>query len=211
MKTFQDLYINIPGFSIQEFADLLTNYCGSQWKRAYDKEKDVLSMGEVALCFERLENEDFKNAGLTIFEKTPGTVYVPNIVPIESGQLTTDEYNKILNNFIEIILAPATNDTNISYSITKDKIFIEDVVGKDTAKLLENFSVLANKSTGGSHPLDQKRWFRFLVAVNNSDIQLYSDLLESTLVEQGWSSDMATKLVIEFEFAQALLDYTKGK
>ncbi len=211
MNTFQDLYIDIQDFSINDFAKLLTKHCGAQWERACDSEKNARSLGESVICFKRIKDDDGKSAELTLFEKKPGTLYVPNIIPIEVGEFSIAEYNEILNNFVELVLKPAIKDTNISYKLTKPEVFIEEVVGMDAAKLLKKFSVLANKSTGSSHPPDQKLWFDFLVEVNRSPKELYTDLLEGTLLEQGWSKDGADQLAVEFEFAQALLDYAEGQ
>ncbi|MCP4698026.1 MAG: hypothetical protein GY862_14405 [Gammaproteobacteria bacterium] len=211
MNIFQNLDIDIQDFSINDFAELLTKHCGEQWERACDSEKDTRSLGELAICFKRVEDDSGKSAELTLFEKKPGTLYVPNIIPIGLSKFGAAEYNEILNNFVELVLKPAIDGTKVRYCLTRDKISLEDVVGMDTAKLLKKFSFFANKSTGSTHPSDQKLWFDFLVGVSKSRMELHTDLLEGTLLEQGWSEDRADKLAVEFEFAQALLNYAEGK
>ena len=214
MDILQELHINIQDYSIDEFAELVTKHCGEKWNRALEQEKNIRSIairGETALCFERCGVDEIKNADLIIHERKPEPLYVSNIVPSESTRLSCYEYNQILNNFVELVLEPAIEQTNISYELSADKKFIKDVVGEAAEKDLEAFSASANKSTGSSHPLDQQRWFQFLVTVNRSNGQLSTELLGGTLIEEGWSEDVANGLAIEFEFSQALLDFFKGK
>lgn len=71
---------------------------------------------------------------------------------------------------------------------------------------LHNFSILANKATGSSHPRDQERWFQFIFAAYRAPQQLDIDNLMRWLVEiEGWSDEKAHDLVIEYEFGLALL------
>ena len=210
MKTFQDLYIHLNGYDMEALAELFTQQCNGFWKRAIEREKDAISLGEKAYCFEHSEGDGLRNAGLTLFEKTHDVWYVPNIVPIESGQLSYDEYNDLLNNFTDFVVKPAITDLPVTIELTKDQVFLEDITGNEIAEKLSRFSALANKSTGSSHPLDKKRWFQFLLAVNNRNVNLDTDILIRTLIEQGWSDESANQLAIEFEFAQNLLNYAKG-
>ena len=211
MKTFQDLYIHLNGFDMETLADLFTKQCNEFWTRAIDREKDAASIGEKAYCFERSEGGELRNAGLTLFEKIHDVWYVPNIVPIESGQLSYEEYNNLLTDFTNFIVKPVIEELTVSIELTKDQIFLEDITGEEIAGLLKTFSSLANKSTGSSHPLDKKRWFTFIYAVNKADVTVYTDILERTLVEQGWSEESSNKLAIEFELSQDLLNYVKGE
>jgi hypothetical protein len=211
MKTFQDLYIHLNGFEMEALVDLFTKQCNEYWMRAIDREKKSESLGEKAYCFEHSESGGLRNAGLTLFEKSHDVWYVPNIVPIESGQLSYDEYNNLLTDFTNSIVKPVIEDLPVSIELTKDQIFLEDITGEEIAGLLKKFSALANKSTGSSHPLDKKRWFAFIYAVNKAEATVHTDILERTLVEQGWSEESSNELAIEFEFAQDLLNYAKGE
>lgn len=214
MLTFQDLYIKLKNYDIEKFVELLAQQCNEKWQRDLDQEKNMRLLGEMAICFKRLADDPIKSAGLTLFKKENNILYVPNIVPLETSQFSTTEYNLVLKEFVEEILRPTLKDNSITqdqidYELTPEQVFIEDIAGEDVAKELNNFSALANKSTGSYHPCDKERWFNFLVTANKAGKSLYTDLLENTLIEQGWSADMANKLATEYEFAQSLLNYTK--
>ena len=210
MKKFQDLYIDLNGQSIEILIEQLTQNCGDNWRRAFEREENAKYFNEKAFAFEYIGNA-LPKAGLTVFEKEQGIWYVPNIVPVSPGQLSTNEYNKLLVNFKETLIEPGIRETSISIELTKDEVFIEDILGEDAANALKQFSVSANKSTGYSHPCDEKRWFRFLIAAQKSGKRLYSDILEATLIEQGWSEEWAYKLASQFEYSEELLDFIKNE
>jgi len=211
MKIFQDLFIHLNGNTIESLIEECTKQCNEFWKRAVEREENASSLGEKAYCFEHSEGDGLRNAGLTLFEKENNTWYVPNIVPIKTGQLSHNEYNDLLNSFIDSIVKPVIIGSPVQIEITNNQIFLEDVVGIEATDKLKRFSILANMSTGSSHPMDKGRWFDFLFTVSNKGVELDTDLLMSSLIKQGWSEESAHELAIEFEFAQGLLDYAKGR
>ncbi|EJL7929821.1 hypothetical protein NM092_003844, partial [Vibrio cholerae] len=102
---------------------------------------------------------------------------------------------------------PVATELDINVEITSGSLTVEDVVGKEAGNLLESFSSLANKSTGGSHPCDQNRWFAFIVETSKKNKYVNSSDLARVLCKQGWSESSAQKLVIEYEFARDLIKY----
>lgn len=211
MKVFRDLYIKLNGVKVEELIEQFTARCGDHWHRALDREQDAGSMGEKAFSFEHTAEDGLERAGLSLFQKEGDTWYVPNIIPLDSSQLSRDQYNKILENFLDTIVRQSIAGLPVAAELSGDVVFLKDVVGEDVAVLLHNFSVLANKSTGSSHPCDRNRWFDFLIAVQKKRISLDTDLLIHSLMEDGWSEDRAHDLAIEFEFAIGLLDYKEGR
>lgn len=210
MKVFRDLYVRLNGFKIEDLIELFTNNCGDHWRRALDRENDAGILGEKAFSFEHLLGDGLERAGLSFFQKEDDTWYVPNIIPLESGQLSHEQYNKLLNNFLENIVRPSITGLDVTAELSDDELFLNDVVGEEIASLLHKFSVLANKSTGSSHPCDRNRWFDFIIAVQRKHFSLDTDLLIHTLIEEGWSEEWAHDLAIEYEFAIGLLDYKEG-
>ena len=209
MKTFQNLYIDLNGYDIESFIEQLTRHCGKNWKRAFEREENAKYFNEKTFAVEYIGEDGLPNAGLALFEKNEGVWYVPNIVPLKSSQLSVDEYNSLLSDFKNALVDPAVQNTPIKVDLTKDQIFLEDIVGKEAADTLTHFSSAANKSTGHSHPCDEKRWFKFLLAAQKSGKKLSSDVLKATLIEQGWSEEWANDLACEFEYSQDLLDFAK--
>jgi len=210
MKTFQNLYIDLNGHDIENFIEQLTKNCGRSWKRAFEREENAKYFNEKAFAFEYIGENGLPNAGLTLFEKDEGICYVPNIIPIEFGQLSIDEYNKLLIDFKSSLVDPAVQNTHIHDELTKDQVFLENIVGKEAADALKRFSSAANKSTGLSHSSDKKMWFEFLSAVQKSGKELSFDVLEATLIEQGWGEERAHDLALKFEYSQDLLDFENG-
>ena len=211
MKVFRDLYIKLNGVKVEELIEQFTARCGDHWHRALDRERDAGSMGEKAFSFEHTAEDGLERAGLSLFQKEGDTWYVPNIVPLDSSQLSRDQYNKILENFLDTIVLPSIAGLPVTAELSGDVVILKDVVGEDVAALLQKFSVLSNKSTGSSHPCDRNRWYDFLIAVQRKRISLDTDLLIHSLMEEGWSEDRAHDLAIEYEFAIGLLDYKEGR
>ena len=210
MKIFQNLYIDLKGHEIEDFIEQLTKKCGTNWRRAFEREENAKYFNEKAFAFEYIGKDGLPNAGLTLFENERGVWYVPNIIPIKIGQLSVDEYNQLLIDFKNTLVDPVVQNTAINIQLTKDQIILEDIVGKEASEALKRFSSAANKSSGNSHPYDKKRWFEFLVAAQKAEKKLDYDILKATLIEQGWSDDFASDLAFEYENGRELLDFVNG-
>ncbi|MCE2719807.1 MAG: hypothetical protein ACK57R_21530 [Dolichospermum sp.] len=211
MKKFRDLYIYLNSYDIDQLIKYLTDNCINNWSRAYEREKNAVLLEEKAYCFEHTAGDGLESAGLILFQKDPNTWFVSNIVPTEKGQLSVDEYNQILVDFFTTIVQPAIENTPVSTELTNDQEFIENLIGNDAAALLNQFATYANKFTVTSHPGDRKKWFDFILSVNSKGVKLDPNLLSTSLIEKGWSQEAVDKLVTEYEFADALLNYTKGQ
>src|SRR3546814_11423754 len=78
---------------------------------------------------------------------------------------------------------------------------------EESAAALRRFSAAANKATGASHPLDQRRWFDFIISAHRSGKDIGTDRLARWLHEvEGWDEDSAHRLAGEYERCQELLD-----
>lgn len=207
MKTFKDVYIKVGEAGIVDYIKDVTAGLEQPWKRAYENEENSKYLGEVAFCFQREGDSALPAAGLSIFQKGGNTWYIPNVVPIESGQLSYEEYNEIITEFYNSCLVPTSKKRDIAVDISTGELDDEDIVGESSAKLLKAFSSCANKSTGSSHPLDRKRWFTFLVEASKSQDEIDTGDLKRLLQQQGWSEELALDLVIEFEFGRELIKH----
>ena len=208
MKTFRDLYIRLNGINSNDFLEKLENELKAPWVRRRDKEKEFHNVtSDSAICFEAQEGSNVSPSALFIFQKDNDTLWVSNIVPTGNGGLTYDQYNFALENFYENIVTPAIEDISTTAELTSDQISVGKIAGEEVEKALMLFSDSANKSTGSSHPADNRRWLEFLVLAQEAKPDLDPDIIIRTLTERGWSEDMAFKLGIQFEFAQDLLSY----
>lgn len=211
MKTFRDLYIQLNTVDIERFKDMLSQQCQHPWQRSTDKEGDLGLSGSKPLCFERNGADAEPSAALFLFPEDADIWYVSNIVPTDTGELSYDQYNDILESFFSDIVLPAIANTEVSAKMTDNVMSIESVAGKKVEEAFVRFSNLANKSTGSSHPSDRERWFEFLVLANEANTELHADLVIRALEELGWSEDGAYKLGSQFEFADGILSYLQER
>lgn len=211
MKTYKDVFISFNNIEeLKNYIKDITNSMIVPWQRSYDREQDAKSfVSEDVYCFERNEDSKLPSCGLTIFFKDQKTLYIPNVVPKESGWLTVEEYNGLITEFYDIYLLPLSGKNNIDVTITNDDLQDEDILNKPVAECLRRFSTLANMSTGSSHPCDRNRWYEFIyLAFDLSKKKtINTDLLQKILIEQGWGEDRASDLVSEYEFGLGLLEY----
>ncbi len=107
----------------------------------------------------------------------------------------------------DAICEPVAEYHGLRVGVSPDQQDISDMLTPKAMKALQLFSNAANKSTGSSHPLDRKRWLKFLVLAHSEHASLDTDTLARWLVEeQRWPEHQAEKLSIAYEFARELLN-----
>jgi hypothetical protein len=210
LEVFRDLYLRGPQEKRKDLRAALMNAAGGRWRvdleRSEEVAKGAITTDDV-LLFRTQATEAYPEAGLTLWEHEDG-YYVPNIVPLETGQLTHAQYNAILEDFIKEIASDTAPQIGFIISTTRGHQTIEDWVPEDAAEKLRRFSGAANKSTSASHPSDEKRWFDFIVSVHRSGAYLDADRLARWLYEvDGWDEESAHSLAARFEGAVALLKF----
>lgn len=210
IEVFQDMSLSGPIAKRSELRNALIAAAVSPWRVDLERSAEVARnavTSEDVILFRCDASEKFPAAGLTLWG-TPDGYYVPNIVPLEYGSLTFAQYNSILADFITRIVEPVVDKFGFKIATTKPEQMLDDWVSPDTAVKLRRFSGAANKSTGASHPLDERRWFDFLVAAHRSGDKLDADRLARWLHEvEGWGEDSAHKLAGDFENSLDLLAY----
>lgn len=210
LEVFQDLSISGTGKPIEMIRKALLRTVASPWHHAPENElrmKSLAPRGEDVIAFTRDASDDAPTIALVLFQK--GDHYeVTNIVPKESGSISISQYNAILQDFIEKIALPATSDGEIETGISKPRENLNDWMDEAAARALRAFSAAANKSTGASHPLDERRWFKFLVATHQSGRVVDAELLGRWLIEvDHWPVDEAHELAGKYETALSLLRF----
>ena len=162
-------------------------------------------IGADILAFGRKATDDLRAAGLTLWSRDGG-YYVSNIVPIDVSELGVAQYNAILKDFIERIVRPVAPRFNYCIDATEARQNLEDWTSTEAAQKLRDFSAAANKSTGASHPMAQRRWFDFIIAVHESRKTIGTDRLIRWLHEiEGWDEESAHELAGRYETALSLL------
>ena len=207
MKRFKNLDITGPDEQLLALIDAVSTSLPAGWRRDFEAEagieRDPAGI-DAGFAFARDAKEGDPKTGLFL-ARDRGRLHVPNIVPLD-GQLSIGQYNRVLDEFADILRTHLPSGSQLNMHITSDEAAITDWVSKDAAALLRGFATLANMSTGSAHPLDFERWAHFLIQVHKEGSTLYSDSLSRWLVEElEWPPERADELTREYEFARDLL------
>lgn len=208
MKTFGELQVRLNGMTPGEFGDRSEAVAGLGWSRDRSKDEEMRRTGGGTwFTFALTAHESLPPAILFLTDRSPGILYVPNVISPARDRLSYDDYNGILFSFRDGVLEPVRRQSPITYELTGLTIDLATELPGDTYKRLRAFSALANKSTGSSHPIDRERWLDFLVSLVQSGTDLKSSTLARWLVEEeGWDQERAWRLSEEYEFGRELLE-----
>lgn len=210
IDVFQDMKIKGPIDRRTDLRSELIKLATAPWRIDLEKSAEVARYSGASndvLLFRCEASNDHPSAGLTLWGTDDG-YYVPNIVPMQNGNLTFSEYNAVLTSFFSYIVKPAALKVGFEVEVTNPKRDIDDWLSPDAVIKLRSFSGAANKSTGASHPMDERRWFDFLISVHRSEKNLSSDILARWLHEaEGWDEQTAHELAGDFENSLSLLTH----
>ena len=216
-EVFQNIVLRGQGVDRPAIRAALHQALAPPWQHAEANERRLSANrgneGQM-LAFKRLANDDgIKSATLYLCSKGDG-YELAQIIPFEGSELSHREHNEILQDFELSVAAPAAVQAGFIVERTTPQETLDNWVSRETAQALRDFSRSATKSTGSSHPLDERRWFNFLIAAHgDKDSKLDTQKLTRWLVEaENWSDDKANELVIEYEFGLNLLrEYDKRR
>lgn len=209
MKRFRNLTITGAPAQLHDLAAAVCRILPPNWKHDVEAEERLRSLsgdGTAGYAFARDGDPTVPPTGLLLMLEA-SRLWVPNIVPRESGQISVDQYNGILLEFALFVEPLLQTFPGLRIEISSDQVGITEWVSPQAAELLKRFSTLANMSTGSSHPYDFRRWAAFIVRTHKDGSKLYPDDLRQWLVEGlGWPPEPADKLSLEYEFARSLLE-----
>lgn len=206
LEVFQELCIRHPGGPGAVRATVLA-YLDNGWIHTPQREDRSHGLDDKDLiALERIDTAEATGVSLWMFSQDDGSYKVSNIVPLKSGELGVGGYNAALHHFLQSVISPACERTPLTFEVTGALKSIDDWAGDTSAKALKSFSTLANKSTGRSHPMDEKRWLLFLLAAHRENSALESGQLARWLIEaEGWPLEAAYKLASEYDLSRSLL------
>ena len=208
MRIFQELTIKGELSAVERFIDEIESSLKGEWSRDKAMEEQVKALDtSPTWCFAFGGRQQDPAAYLWLAYREPGELYIPNIVPAGTEELSRKQYNRIVQAFYTEFAKEAARRAGVVAILGSDSVELEDLLSAETAQALQRFSALANKSTGSSHPLDKARWEKFLISAHVEKSALAPYELERWLVEeQEWPSNEATDLAVEYENAMSLLD-----
>ena len=210
IEVFQDLYLTCPGDSGTALMGALRSHVRSPWRHAREAEDRISSTASsnagLYAVFEREAADGVPAARLVLSQEANG-YKVANIVPTQCESLGETGYNDVLNDFVIRVAEPAQGD-GVATKRTKRWQTINDWTSKEAADALHLFSVMANKATRLSHPMDAERWRNFLIADHRAKRNLDSYNLRRWLVEvEDWPLDEAQDLIDDRDKAVELLEH----
>ncbi|MFG6433707.1 hypothetical protein [Roseateles sp. LYH14W] len=206
LEVFQELYLRHPQGAVAVRAAVLANL-DNGWSHEPEREEKSAALGnDDMLALERAATPNLPGVSLWMFSAKDASYKVSNIVPSKSGELGVAGYNAALQHFIQSVIQPASESTPLTFEVTGALQSIEDWAGDACAKALKTFSSLANKSTGRTHPMDEKRWLLFLLVAHREKSTLESDRLARWLIEtESWPLEIAYELASEYDLSRTLL------
>lgn len=209
LEIFQELVLE-KGQSGKSIRDLLLSNVTAPWSHLTEREEEISSSSiadDDVIVIARDEKEGVPACSLLLWSQEGG-YRVVNIVPRAEGSLGIRGYNSILRDFVRDIAQPAAENGAFRVVLSDAFETLENMIGAEAAVALIRFSRLANKFTGTAHPSDQQRWFTFLLTAHRSEKKLDSEMLLRLLTErEGWPSDSATELAIQYESGLDLLNF----
>lgn len=202
MKRFKDLDITGPDEQLLALIEAVSESLPADWRRDLEAEA---AGADAWFEFARDAKEGDPRTGLFLARER-GRLHVSNIIPLDDGQLSMRQYNRVLDEFAALLRTHLPPGSQLNMNVTSDEAAITDWVSTDAAECLRLFSDAANKSTGSAHPLDLERWAHFLIQVHREGSTLDSASLSQWLVEElEWPPERVDELNKEFEFARDLL------
>ncbi|REG90250.1 hypothetical protein [Flavobacterium aquicola] len=215
MRTFKKLEIKGEKEDLVNFLKEIKSKVYDNFTYMSDKSDDYAMMislpKEYTATF--LSNEIERAIAYVWLVISDNLLYVANITPNKSGQLTYNQYNSIISKFCEEVVKSDTIK-DISINLSKEDFTIEDFAGADTALKLKNWINSANLSTLNTNHYDFKRWCDFIFTSHLTKSQLTSSQFEKFLIEDVklYDEDLVSKIVQEYEYSLDILkEYDKHR
>lgn len=208
MKAFRDLKLIGSASEQERLIDLIEQQFSNGWTRDREREAKLKTRsGYDYIIFTCSETVSRPAARLSFIADKNGYLCVCDIVPQNVRELGKDRYNAILEEFLTQFIEPAAKGLDIQIVTTYGERTIDNAMSPEMSQLLKRFSAAANKSSGGTHPLDERRFFDFIVQAHNERALLDETELSGLLVDDGWSSEHAQKLSSNYRFGRDLLNH----
>lgn len=208
MKTFRDLEIH-PDGEPGAYISKLEQNLPEGWTRNFDSEQRTGTIGACQYyCFTCENRQGLEVATLFFIEREDGALYVCNIVPRDKSSLSYGEYNMILDDFADSVIAKLPGADEHLVLASSDTVDFKVILGEEAYKLLDRFAMTSNRSSGSAHPSDREKWFDFIHYVHDNDIDFGPSQFKRYILEEAkWPEKTGWDLVLEYEFALDLLAY----
>lgn len=211
MKDYRDLTISGTRERLVATLAEIEKAMNDGWKRNKQIEEEFrapagLTTGQTAFCFTCTATTCRKAAHLLLLNNADGALRLTNIVPHEYGQLTHDEFNYILEEFLKKFVRPAADKTAVTVETSSGVVTIDDWFSAETAEKLRHFLKLTHGST--SRPDDYELWMAFLVSAHREGAKVHGDRFRRWLEEDARCGEFrAERLASDYQRSQDLLSF----
>jgi hypothetical protein len=119
MKAFRDLTISGTRERLIATVEEIEKALNDGWKRNKQIEEQTrprahLEPDQLVFCFTCTTTTSRKGALLVLMSNSEDNLWLTNIVPDELGRLTPDEFNYILEEFVQKFARPAADKTGVT-------------------------------------------------------------------------------------------------
>jgi hypothetical protein len=216
MQVHRDLFIQGEPDKLQAVAEDISRSLIGSWSRDTQAEEDMTASSaggpEMVFCFASPRHPRRPAATVFLLSRDWATLSVANIVPHQARELSRDQYNAIIEDFFSRYAEPAAARNGARAELTDANADLERWLPPQAAQKLRRFCTVANKRTSSSHPMDRARWYDFLVAAQEGELDFSASMLARWLMEEGgWDEELADKLAAEYELARGLLAFLAGQ
>jgi len=213
MEIFRDLYVSADADRMAAVVEQFEHSLPPGWARDSEAERNIRASPfgtRPTYCFICVGHGDLPAATLVLAQKDPGTFFVSNIIPTSKHQLSYREYNSILEEFHDRALRPSSESGGLTAVLTEAQADLDHWMSPATAEKLRAFAACANQSTGAAHPSDRERWNEFVLSAYCDRSQMDASTLRRWLIEfEGWPSELADQLALEYEYGRELLSFAE--
>lgn len=204
MLVHKDFILSGSADAIAAFCEDLLISIGANWSTSKHHEPAVKG---TYFAFGRKADAKAPDATVHLLQKSNALrIKVVNIRPDSGGQLSIEEYNHILDEFIEAA-TPIAHQHGLEAETVSAHTDLSRWASPTVIKALVAFSSTANRSTGHGHPMDYERWARFVILAHREGSSLDVSTLERYLVEElHWDDSMVDKLGTSYESSRKILE-----
>ncbi len=208
MKVFRELTISGPPDVLQETVVAIERRLDNGWYRDTKAEELFGTGQEPMYCFACVAFKGRPAADVWLMYRPSGSLSVSNIIPHEGGQLSYDDYNRLLQEFHESFVAPLQTELSLHITLTEGEKGLSAWLSRSAADLLDQFIRAGNRYAPTAHQEDRNRWDAFLVAAHRDRAALDAKTLHRWLIEEvGWPEEAASDLAADYSSGRALLEY----
>lgn len=173
--------------------------------------RDIADVG----CFKSSRVSLFQSCVWILFDKDH--LYVANITSEINSSLSKDEYNYVLDSFLNDFANPLmiTDFHNLNVFLTPDVLSMKQLVAAESYDLLDKWQASFNNNYMEEDVITYNYWIKAIVAlVKNEDTIVYDDFREWLIDDCGWSEAYDDKILehyLKYEFGKDVLSEWKNE